>query len=85
MVLGRGGLGGLAMVMLGLDVVAMREMGVVGGLLVVSVGGVLVSFVVVLGRLLVVPGGVGMMIGGRMRVFHRGSPSAKHDAAPTVA
>ena len=55
-------LSGFGLVVLGLDVVAVREMGVVRGLLVVASGMVLVRLVMVLGGVLVVLGGVRVML-----------------------
>lgn len=62
-VLRRVGLGGLGVVVLGLDVMAIGEMGVMRRLLVVSGGVVLVRLVVVLGGVLVVRGRVLMVLG----------------------
>ena len=65
-VLGGLGLGGLCVVVLGLDVMAVREMGVVARLLVVAGGVVLVRLVVVLGGMLMMLGGVSVMLRGVM-------------------
>ncbi len=71
------GLGGLAVVVLGLHVMAVREVGVVGGLLVVARGVVLVRLVVVLGGVLMMLGGVSMML--RDIVLAHGSlPGERH-------
>ena len=71
--LGRG-LGGLGVVMLGLDVVAMSEMSMVAGLVVVAVFVMLRRFVVMLGSVLVMLGGVGVVLGGGVRVVHGPTP-----------
>jgi hypothetical protein len=71
------GLGGLAVVMLGLDVMAVREMGVVRRLLVVARGVVLVRLVVMLGGVLVVLGSVSVMIGDVV-LAHGSLPGERH-------
>jgi hypothetical protein len=72
-------------VVLGLDVMAVREVGVMGGFLVVAVVVVLVGLVVMLGSVLVVLGGVSVMLGSGMRVFHGQPPVRRRNSRHAVA
>ena len=72
--MGCGGLGGLTVVVLGLDVMPVREVGVVTRLVVVSGRVVLGGLVVMLGRMLVMLGGVSVMFCGVVCGFHEVLP-----------
>jgi hypothetical protein len=65
-------LGGGVVMMLGVFVMAVREMRMVARQFVVALEVMLMGGVMMLGSLLVVLGGVGMVLGGSLGVFHDG-------------
>ena len=63
------------MMMFGLRVVAVREVSVMAGLLMVTFFVMVLRFAMMLGGLFMVLGGLSMMFGGGFRMFHGGVSS----------